>query len=538
MARIDRLREDPKRLLQVASVLGREFSARLLETVWGDAASLGVHIDDLTRLEFLDEQGAEGGTVYAFRHSLIQEVAYDSLPIARRQALHAAVGEALETLYAGRLQEAGDRLAHHYARSTDAPKAVHYLRMLAQTSARAFAHVEAVAAAQAALAHVDALPVEGRDRVRVDLAMLEAFSLFLLGRFPEALRVLLQHRECVERLGDPARRGEFYFLLANTYTFLGELDDAMDSARRSFEAATERGDEATMGRALYVLSVASYSCGEPERGVEQARDALAHLAPSGNERWVGYAYWALAINQILRGRFSEAREACSRSRTIGAALGDPRLEKSSAWTCGFIDASVGDWAAGVEACKQGLDGSPNPLNTALGSGFLGYAYLEGDQPGLAIPVLETAVASMSHFQLRQNHGWFLALLADGYRRIGDLQKAWRLASEALEIAGRARFPFGVGWAQRVLGRIARDRRSLSDARAYFDAALMSFSAMRARFETARTHLDLAAVARLEGQSPVIDEHMGHAAAMFAELGLATYPARAAGGTGGDALTAG
>jgi len=534
MARIDRLREDPKRLLQVASVLGREFSARLLEAVWGDPVSLAAHIDDLTRLEFLDEQGTEGGAVYAFRHSLIQEVAYDSLPIARRQALHAAVGEALEMLYAGRLQEAADRLAHHYARSTNAEKAVHYLRTLAQTSARAFAHAEAVAAAQAALAHVDALPVEARDPARAELAVLEAFSLFLLGRFPEALRVLLQHRECVERHGERARRGDYYFLLANTYTFLGELDEAIENARRSFEAAAASGDEATMGRALYVLSVASYSCGEPERGVEYAREALARLAPTGSEHGIGYAYWALSINEFLRGHFAEAREACSRARMIGARVGDPRLEKSSAWTLGVIEASIGEWAAGVQACKQGLDESPNPLNTALGSGFLGYAYLEGDQPGLAIPVLETAVASMSHFHLRQNHGWFLALLADGYRRIGDLPKASRLASEALEIAGRARFPFGVGWAQRVLGLVARDRGALADARAYFAAALTSFSAMRARFETARTHLELATVARLDGQPEPLEEHMGQAAAIFAELGLATYPSRAAAVASGDA----
>lgn len=282
-----------------------------------------------------------------------------------------------------------------------------------------------------------------------------------------------------------------------------------------------------MGRACYVLSVASYSCGEPERGVEQAREALAHLTPTGNERWVGYADWALSINQILLGHFAEAREACSRARMIGAGVGDPRLEKSAAWTLGFIDASIGEWAAGVEACKQGLDGSPNPLNTALGSGFLGYAYLEGDQAGLAIPVLETAVASMSHFQLRQNHGWFLALLADGYRRIGDLQKAWRLASEALEIAGRARFPFGVGWGQRVLGRIARDRGVPDDARAHLGAALTSFSAMHARFETARTHLELVTLARVQGEPYVVDEHMQHATAILAELGLPTYPARAA-----------
>src|SRR5207237_7485074 len=96
MARIDRLAEQPKRLLQVASVVGREFSPRLLEAVWDGDDSLFAHLDELTRLEFLDEHPGERGTVYAFRHSLIQEVVYESLPMARREALHAAVGAALE----------------------------------------------------------------------------------------------------------------------------------------------------------------------------------------------------------------------------------------------------------------------------------------------------------------------------------------------------------------------------------------------------------------------------------------------------------
>jgi predicted ATPase len=62
--------------------------------------------------------------VYVFKHALTQEVAYESLLTTRRQALHAAAGQALETLYAPRLEEAYERLAYHYARTDNVGKAV------------------------------------------------------------------------------------------------------------------------------------------------------------------------------------------------------------------------------------------------------------------------------------------------------------------------------------------------------------------------------------------------------------------------------
>jgi class 3 adenylate cyclase/tetratricopeptide (TPR) repeat protein len=519
MARIDRLAEQPKRLLQVASIVGREFSPRLLEAVWDDSVSLVDQLDELTRLEFLDEQPGERGTVYAFRHSLIQEVVYESLPMARREVLHAAAGAALESLYAGRLQEVYDALGYHYGRTTDAGKAVHYLRALAVTSARSFAHAEAVAATDAALAHVDRLPADQRDRWRGDLALQQALSLFLLGRFPDALRVLLQHRAPIERSGDAGRQANYHFLLANTYAFLGELDEATAAAHRSLAAGAASGQDATMGKASYVLAVTSYSRGEPDRGVAHARDALARLTPAGNQRWTGQACWALSINQILLGRFTEAREACERARRVGAAVGDPRLEKSAAWTIGFIDASVGRSAEGIDACKQGLEDSPNPLNTALASGFLGYAYLEAGAAALAIPVLETAVASMSNFRLRQNHGWFLAFLAEAYRVNGEVDKARQLASEASGIARHARFAFGVGWALRVLGRAAADRGDLDEARRHLDEALATFETMHAEFEAARTHVDVARVARRRGDADAAGDHERRASERFQALGI-------------------
>ena len=146
LARINRLPDEPKRLLQTAAILGREVSLRLLGAIWEGPGVLDPHFREFTRLEFLYEQTGAEEPVYVFTHALTQEVAYESLLIPRRQALHEAAGRALEALYADRLEEAIDRLAYHYSRTERADKAVEYLTRFAKKAAQGHAHTEAIRA--------------------------------------------------------------------------------------------------------------------------------------------------------------------------------------------------------------------------------------------------------------------------------------------------------------------------------------------------------------------------------------------------------
>jgi len=129
-ARIDRLPPDEKELLQTLAVIGREFALSLVRRAVG-----GRKDDELERMlaalqmaEFIYEQPATVDVEYIFKHALTQEVAYNSLLIERRKLLHERAGEALEALYTSRLDDHLAELAHHYGRSANLRKAVHYLR--------------------------------------------------------------------------------------------------------------------------------------------------------------------------------------------------------------------------------------------------------------------------------------------------------------------------------------------------------------------------------------------------------------------------
>ncbi len=113
-ARIDRLAEGPRRLLQSAAVLGREVSPVVLKALWDGNGTFDRHLQELKRLEFLYEQAGSDGPVYLFKHALTQEVAYESLLPHRRRALRAAAGRALEALAVEGKERRLELTAHPY----------------------------------------------------------------------------------------------------------------------------------------------------------------------------------------------------------------------------------------------------------------------------------------------------------------------------------------------------------------------------------------------------------------------------------------
>src|SRR4029079_9192892 len=113
-----------KDAIQLASVIGREFTARLLARMSGARTRLDDLLDDLKKLELIYEKAYFPELSYMFKHALTHDVAYSTLLNERRKALHRIVGAAVEELYADRLSEQYETLAYHYEQGEDWPKAV------------------------------------------------------------------------------------------------------------------------------------------------------------------------------------------------------------------------------------------------------------------------------------------------------------------------------------------------------------------------------------------------------------------------------
>src|SRR4029450_13177140 len=139
MARIDRLAEAPKRTLQLASVIGREFTRRLLDRLAEIRAQTETYLQELKALELIYERSLFPELAYMFKHALIQDVTYNALLVRRLQELHHLIGLAIEELYADRLAEQYEMLAYHFTKAEVWDKALDYLLKAAQKAAQAFA---------------------------------------------------------------------------------------------------------------------------------------------------------------------------------------------------------------------------------------------------------------------------------------------------------------------------------------------------------------------------------------------------------------
>jgi tetratricopeptide (TPR) repeat protein len=188
----------------------------------------------------------------------------------------------------------------------------------------------------------------------------------------------------------------------------------------------------------------------------------------------------------------------------------------------LIEATHGDWEAGIKACQRGLERSPDPLNTAVALGFLGYAYLEQGDASQAIPLLEQAAQQCGQFRFRQLQGWFTSWLSETLLVSGGFGKARDLAFQGLEIAREVKFWFGVGLGQRALGRTTQAGGALAEAETHCTEALQTF---QSRFELARTHLALADLAHTQGQPAAVATQLTEAHALFTALQVPRYVER-------------
>ncbi|HKD85614.1 MAG TPA: AAA family ATPase [Terriglobales bacterium] len=143
-SRIDRLSPSHQMLVKVASVIGRSFSLPTLHAVHpaeGEKARLPQLLAELESHRIVLPIAAEE---YEFRHPLIQEVVYGSIPVALRRQLHQATAECYEHTHERNVESYAPLLAQHWTAAAVAPKAVHYSALAGEQALRNFAILEAV----------------------------------------------------------------------------------------------------------------------------------------------------------------------------------------------------------------------------------------------------------------------------------------------------------------------------------------------------------------------------------------------------------
>ncbi len=191
VGRIDRLEDEVKQVLKAAAVVGRSFFYRVLKAVTQAGMALEEDLAKLQRADLVHERRRLPELEYVFQHPLLQQATYNSLLDERRRELHRKVGQTMETLFAGQIEEFYPMLAHHFAQAGDWGKAQHYLFLAGDQAGRIAADAEALEHYRDALAFSEkagGVPFDPIAQAVLDRKIGEA--LFRLGRHEQSITYL------------------------------------------------------------------------------------------------------------------------------------------------------------------------------------------------------------------------------------------------------------------------------------------------------------------------------------------------------------
>jgi predicted ATPase len=212
-SRVDRLPVNDKRLLQNASVIGKEVPFELLQAVAEQSdQALRQGLANLQIGEFIYETQLFPDVVYTFKHALTHEVTYKSLPLEARRGHHERIAQAIESSSPGRFDENSEILSHHYQQAGNDEKALEYLLRAMRRATTRFASTEALGYGTAVVDCLNRLPkTDERERQRVDVRLAEAEMLWVQGRYEQALGGLQEAQAIAERLHDDERLAHIHF---------------------------------------------------------------------------------------------------------------------------------------------------------------------------------------------------------------------------------------------------------------------------------------------------------------------------------------
>jgi transcriptional regulator with AAA-type ATPase domain/tetratricopeptide (TPR) repeat protein len=541
-ARIDRLADDDKRLLETAAVIGQDVPLALLRRLTGDdEPTLGERLRRLESGEFLFETGAAPDIQYAFKHTLTHEVAYDSVAVDRRRALHVRIVGALEALHRDRLGEQIEWLAHHAVRAELPDKAVHYLRQAALKAAARSALTEARTWFEQALSMLE-LRAESQislgDGFDIRLELRPVLN--LLGEARENLERLREAELLAERLDDDERRSRVWAVLAGHLALTGDLESALTTGRRAIQIAVSRSDLRLRLPATSTVAQAHYYRGDYARAVDLAIENLAtspaewsheHFGQSAAVS-VGDRFWIVQGLAYL-GRFVEAAEYDARAHehmgttSHAFAIGQVHLAGAT------LHLVKGEWANARSLLERGLTvvraGSvANHLGRMLASSAWVLAELEEtDEAVDRLREGEALIQRLAAKGLIGHLAWSFPLLGRACLRLGRVDAARRLAERTIESAqGYHGF---VAQAWHLLGDVARQSDALrphKTAAEHYRTALALAEPRGMRPLVAHCHLGLGQLYHRVDRSQDAQTHVAEAARMYREMGMTFWLERA------------
>jgi DNA-binding SARP family transcriptional activator len=431
-----------RELVELAAVIGREFSLDLLITAGNIDAESAVHaLDELWHKRIVYAKGASS---YDFTHDKLREVAYAEISVPQRRLLHQRIAQALEGMYAGDIAPISGQIASHYERAGMIELAISYYQRAAPVAARLYANEEAINLLSRGL-ELLALLSEGLGRQREELRLLLALApLYRVTKgwaAPELQRVLERALALCDTVGDDVQQAHALYGLQSLYVVQARFEKVQFISEELL-ALCKRSPEGTPPFVGLMWAGAQLHLGKFTEANEQFAQVIEvldsdqalrlHELPEMNyvghpKAWHSHALWCLGYPQQALERALEAvRQARDLHRPFDLALVSAYLA--------LLQQLRADEATARRHAEEALALTTRyqiPYYRTWAAILVNYA-LAAEQPDQErIGKLREAIADFKKPNARLRLPYYLSLLASVYRKAGYFREGLACIEEAL-----------------------------------------------------------------------------------------------------------
>jgi predicted ATPase len=445
MARLDRL-ATVKSLAQLGATLGHGFSYELLQAVspW-DEGTVRQGLHQLVEAEFLYQTGLPPQATYRFKHTLIQDAAYQSLLKSTRQHYHQRIAQVLGERFPETVAAQPELLAYHYTEAGLAAQAMPYWQRAGQRAGERSAHAEAIAHLTKGLDVLQRLPdTPSRAQHELDFqtTLGRALAIVRGHAAPETAHAYARARELCRHGGDPARLFDIQVGLREFYLNRGELHTARELAEVCLALAQGQLDPASRMRALFGLGSVLHSLGEFAQGRDHLEQAIALYTPHQDRSLTGQAPLGVPCLARLAStlwHLGYPRLALARNRemlTLAHELSDAyNLMRARCYAAEFYHL-LREVAPAQEQAEAALSlSTEQAFSPWVGAGMFwrgwGLAAQGWGEEGIA--AMRQGLGRWQATGSVYTRPTWLALLAEAHRESGQVEEGLRLLAEALAL---------------------------------------------------------------------------------------------------------
>ena len=454
MARIDRLSEAARYVLQVAAVIGRTFNRRVLELVLAGSHLLDQQIQVLKNADLIYESALSPETEYTFRHALTHETVYNAILMKRRKLFHLLVGETLENLYSDRSDEFAAILAHHFNEGGDS-RAIDYYIQAAGRAFRLHANAEVIAHTTRALELGEHFPEHRTPYAR--LYLLRGRSLELSNRHRQAVANYQELEELARQHGDREMLLEAltaHAIVRANPTPVHDAHLAKTLCEQALDLAWELNDQAAAAKLMWAQLLVNVRAGRPGEAVFFGERALSLAREYNMKELLGFTLNDISQAYFAAGQVLRGREALVEAKAVWEELENLPMLADCLGTSALFDYFLGEYERSIQSSEEALKIGRrigNSWSLAYAQMYLGNVYHEIGQTGRAIHVMKECLRLAEEAQFVAPLVNTCAELGKIYASMGLLEQGKALIDQAMHTAGQYTMP----WFPWVLTELAQ-----------------------------------------------------------------------------------